>query len=97
MIAQTTKGNSEPTTAANGMEIEEQQATTAIDWKQILELQDASAKIQSSNRHNGFFYRFAARLGEIYDGITGPAATDQERRQASIVMASTRSNSYRRF
>ena len=97
MIAQTTKRNSESTTVANGTEKEEQQATTTVDWKQILVLQGVSAKDQDSNRQSGFFSRFAARLGKMYDWITGPAATDQERRQASVVMASTRCKSYRLY
>ncbi len=109
MIAQITKGNSESTTLANGTEIGEQQATTIVDRKQILVLQGISAKdqeaqpettstqAQDSNRQSGFFSRFAARLGKMYDWITGPAATDQERRQASVVVASTRSKSYRLY
>jgi hypothetical protein len=106
MIAQTTKGNSESTTVANGTELEEKQATTTVDWNQILVLQGVSAKsqeaqpettstqAQDSNRQSGFFSRFAARLGKMYDRITGPAATDQERRQASVMVASTRNKSW---
>ena len=97
MVAQTTKDNSESTAVAIDTKIEELQATTTMDWKQILVLQGVSAKDQDSNRQIDFFSLLAARLGKMYDRITGPAATDQERRQASLVMASTRSKSFRLY
>ena len=98
MIAQTTQGNSQATAAVNETQVAEQQASQGLSWEEIQRLQGISASDQKAQpkksvQQGGLLSRFAVTLVQVIDWVTGPASTDQERGQATAMMANTRSKS----
>ena len=84
---------------------EEQQTSGAMTLDEILKLRNISARDQEvqtaspmtqtkeTSRKLGRLSQFAVFLGSVIDCVTGPASTDQERYEATAMMASTRSKS----
>ena len=65
----------------------------------VVEQQEATERLEVqttvSPSRQGFLIRFATQLNRLYAWITGPNVAERERREATMVWATTRSKSER--